>query len=192
MKIVEIAHGLTLNKPTDGYVRSEGVHMSTLYNSLYAELEPKRFAKTGEPDAAKMELGTAFEEVLEVALATRILGDRPGEFTTEGGIIYTPDHLIFNGYTKLGEFKATWMSIRKGITDPRFDKWFCQMKCYCHHLQTPYARLYVFFVNGDYTYKPPHGGASLRAWDIVFTSRELKDNWAMVERNARKKGLLPA
>lgn len=164
--------------------------MSDIYNSLYADLDPKKYAKGDGPDVTKMTLGTSFEEVLEVALSERIIGERAGEFTTKEGIIYSPDHLIFNGVTTLGEFKCTWFSIRAGIQDKRFDKWFTQMKSYCYHLQTPYARLYALFVNGDYSYKPPYGGPHVRAWDIEFTRRELDDNWAMLMRHARRKKML--
>lgn len=200
MKIGEFEHGLELNKPTEGYVRTPGLHMSAIYNSLFEKLEPARFTK-GDPDRVKMELGTAFEEVLEIALAERIFGSRPPEFAalptgkvvpvgTSGSIIFSPDHLIFNGHVRLGEFKATWMSIRQGIQDKRFDKWFVQMKAYCYPLKITQARLYVLFVNGDYSYKPPHGGASIRAWDVEFSGRELVDNWAMLMRHAWKEGLL--
>lgn len=201
MIITEVPHGLDLSKPTEGYVRTPGLHMSDLYNSLYAELEPKRYAKGDGPDETKMTLGTAFEEVLAIALAERVLGDRPGEFAalpdatvvpvgTPGSIIFSPDHLFYNGITRGGEFKATWMSLRKGIQDERFDKWFCQMKAYGKPLQMREWRLFVLFVNGDYSYKPPNGGATLKGYDITFTQRELDDNWAMLMRHARRKGLI--
>lgn len=201
MKITEIDHQLDLAAPSEGYVRSPGLHMSEIYNSLYAKLEPDRFAKGGKPDETKMELGTSFEEVLEPVLARRLVGERPPEFAalpsgkivkvgTPGSIAFSPDQLIFNGVMRLGEFKCTWMSIRNGIQDKRFDKWFTQMKAYCYPLKTRWAKLYVLFVNGDYSYKPPNGGAQLRAWDVEFTQRELDDNWAMLMRHARQEKML--
>lgn len=201
MIITEVEHGLDLSTPTEGYVRTPGLHMSDIYNSLYKELEPKRFDKGGGPDETKMSLGTSFEEILAIALAARMLGDRPGEFAclpdgrivaigTPGSIIFSPDHFFFNGITRGGEFKATWMSIRQGIRDKRFDKWFCQMKAYGKPLEMRHWKLFALFVNGDYSYKPPDGGATLKAYDIEFTQRELDDNWSMLMRHARKKGLL--
>lgn len=201
MKVVEIEHGLTLNQPTEGYVRTPGLHISEIYNSLFEEMEPARFSKGDGPDRVKMEVGTAFEETLEIALAQRLLGDRPGEFAcmpcarvvpvgTPGSIIFSPDYFLFNGVTRLGEFKATWMSIRHGIHDARFEKWRVQMKAYAKPLQMLHARLYVLWVNGDYSWKPPYGGAHLRAWDFEFTQRELDDNFNMLMRHARKKGLI--
>lgn len=201
MKITEIDHQLDLAAPTEGYVRTPGLHMSAIYNSLYAKLEPRRFAGKGDPDAVKMETGTSFEEVLEPALARRLMGDRPSEFAampsgrivkvgTPGAIIFSPDYLIFNGVMRLGEFKCTWMSIRHGIQDKRFDKWFCQIKSYCYPLKIRWARLYVLFVNGDYSYRPPNGGAQIRAWDLEFTERELRDNWDMLMAHARQEGMI--
>lgn len=188
MRIQEIDHGLDLARPTEGYVRTPGLHMSEIYNSLYSKLDPKRYGnKTGGPDSLKMEVGTAFEEVLEEAISRRLLGDRPGEFRTKEGIIYTPDHFLYNGITRLSEFKVTWMSNRYGILDPRFDKWFTQMKVYGHHLDMPQQRLYALFVNGDYTIHQPQ----LRAWDIEWTRKEMSEEWNMLLRHARREGMLP-
>lgn len=201
MRLVETDHGLVLNQPTEGYIRTPGLHLSDIYNQLYAELDPARFAKGGGPDAVKMEMGSAFEEVLEIALAHRMLAERPGEFAclpsgrivpvgSPNSIIFSPDQFLFNGVTRLGEFKATWMSIRQGIQDKRFDKWWTQVKGYCYPLQLLHARLYVLFVNGDYSYRPPNGGAVLKCYDIEFTQHELDTNWSMLMRFAARKGMI--
>jgi hypothetical protein len=215
VKLDELVHGLDLSKPTAGYVRTPGLHMSGIYNSLYAEMYPDIYGMddiNSPTPQTRMTLGTAFEETLEQALVTRIIGERPGEFATQhaadcihsrtsvkvgdatcpcgAGVIYSPDQLIFNGHIQLGEFKCTWYSIRQGITDPKFDKWFTQMKAYCYHLQTTSARLYVLFVNGDYSWKKPYGGPHVRAWDIEFSPMELEKNWRMLLRHAIKKGML--
>lgn len=216
MKIIEVDHGLDLAAAAPGYVRSPQLHMSALYGSLYAKLEPKRFKESGSPDVTRMEVGMAFEEVLEPALAQRLLGERPGEFVTQhaancvhaaksvehgdplcfcgAGIAYSPDHLLWNGdgIFRVGEFKVTWMSIRKGIADARFDKWRCQIKAYAKHLGTRHARLYALFINGDYSWKDPYGQPHLRAWNMEFTQQELDDEWDMLVRHGRKVGLLPA
>lgn len=131
MIVTPIQHGITLAQNTPGYVRSPGLHMSTLYNSLFAGLEPKRFGGTDGPDPLKLELGMALEEGLETSLKTRWNAQRPGEFVTAGGIIYSPDFLVFNRSTRLGEIKLTWMSSgdvpRCDATTfpPKFDKWLC-------------------------------------------------------------------
>lgn len=205
MKITEVEHGLTLNAPAPGYVRTPGLHMSEIYNSLFSDLEPARFKKDGKFNQAMMEIGLTFEE----ALAERILGARPGEFasTPEGvivpigtpnSIIFSADHFFYdedhafvsNGVAFGGEFKATKMSISKGIDHKKFDKWYVQMKAYGKPLQMRYWRLMVLFVLGDWSWKPPHGDTELRAWDIEFTQKELNDNWAVLMRHARKKGMI--
>ena len=213
MKIVEIPHGLDLAAAAPGYVRSPGLHLSDLYNSLFCELEPKRFSRGGKPDPVRMEVGLAFEETLEVAIAQRLFGARPGELVTQhepecakakviveigdapcycgAGVAYSPDHFLFNGVTRGGEFKATWMSIRDGITSNKFAKWFVQMRAYGHHLQMTHWRLYALFINGDYTFREPHGGPHMRCWDISFTRTEMADEWRCLTRHGRHVGLLP-
>lgn len=177
--------------------------------------------KDGNPtpmDMAKLELGLCFEQDLEVMLASmarrmakRLLGDRPGEFESPhedgcsrhrepvvagvpcpecgAGTIYSPDYLFDDGNELiLGEFKCSWYSAFGAPTDPKFAKWWTQIKLYSHWLGVRRARLYVFFVNGDY--KPP--SPQLRCWEVVFTARELQDEFNEIARDARKKGLFTA
>lgn len=193
MKITPIAHGLDLAKPTEGYVRTPGLHASDLYGSFYRSFDPARYDKRrgedGEPlgfDTTKMELGIGFEEVLERTLAERLLGARPGEFVSPEGIIYSPDYLFSEDDLILGEFKLTWYSSRGAPTDEKFSKWLTQIKLYCHWLEIRRARLYVLFVNGDY--KPPT--PALLAWELVFTPRELQDEADMILRHGRSKGMI--
>lgn len=212
MKIEPIEHGLVLNQPTEGYVRSPGLHMSDIYNSLFKGLDPKRFDKGTGPDVLAMDYGSSFEEALEEAVAhyfaKRSTGgsDRPGEYAcladgrivkvgTPKSIIFSPDHFFYNGVTRLGEFKSTRMTIGGGITQEKFDKWFCQMKAYGKPLKMPDQRLIALFINGHGKWKdhkvPGLGllpsGPLLLAWDLKFTQRELDDNWNMLMRHARKK-----
>ena len=235
MHLEPIEHGLILSAPSEGYVRSPGLHMSDLYGSLYKHLNPKRYDKRDAEgnslpfDELRMELGSAFEEALEPVLRQRLVGtERPGEFVTQhaaycpkrittvvigdapcfcgAGVIYSPDHFLFNGVFRLGEFKLTWMTIASGLRDRKFDKWFCQKKVYCHHLDTPHARLYAYFVNGHGKWEwykvpdvwnpnHPEGlcppGPLLLAWDIEFTQKELDNEWSVLVRHGRKVGLIP-
>lgn len=187
-----IPHGVNLAQGAAGYVRGEGLHMSDLYSALYKDLEPERY-DTGSPmDLQRVELGLAFEEMLERAFKDRLF-ERPGEFQTDEGIIFSPDLLIFeDDIIRVGEIKLSWLSSKdtprdvNGSFGPKFDKWMVQIKAYCYHLETPYARLYFFAVNGDY--KPP--SPQLLAWDLTFTPRELEENWRMLRNYAVRKGIL--
>lgn len=230
MIITAIDHGLNL-AGNFGYKRAPGAHMSPLYNSLYAKLEPKRYAKKQE-DAPPMErwaLGMAFEDMLEEGLKARACKaaieakdrheviERPGEFQTlhtrdckvprakrthgmgcwcGGGIWYSPDLAIFNRVNRIGEIKLNSMSA-KGIPhkigqkydgfDKKFNKYFTQMKNYCYHSGTRFARLYSFSVREFVNFNEK---LIFRAWDIEFSQRELIEEWEWVLGHAREEGLL--
>ena len=224
MLITAIEHGLDLAKSYGK--RGEGVHMSDLYGALYAALEPKRYAKKVDapPPKERWAVGMAFEEMLEEGLKRRIFNEnehetitRPGEFETEhtircprpkrrrtkgcgcvcgGGVLYSPDLLIFNGSNRSGEIKLNTMSAKGapwklGKTysgfDKKFDKYFCQIKTYNYHLGTTLGRLYscslremVYFNEKDI----------FRSWNIDFKQRELVEEWQMVLNFGVSKGLL--
>lgn len=206
MRVTPIEHGLegVVGQNGAGFERTEGLHMSDIYGSLYKELEPERF-DSGEPmDRNRLELGLSLEVMLEEGLRRRLTAEsgRPGEFVEpDHGIIYSPDLIIFNGHTRLGEIKLTWMSSREvprepnGSFPPKFDKYFTQMKLYCRCLETPYARLLAFFVNGDYSFRKSKdrtvpAAPELLAWDIEFTKRELEEEWRMCMNHAKMRGLI--
>lgn len=219
MKVTPIDHGLTLAANNAGFVRSPGLHMSDIYTSLYKELDPKRYDKRdadGEElpfDLMVMEEGMAFESWLEPQLVLRLFGDRPGEFFTQhdrtcsawgrpvndglilcpcgAGVAYSPDWLFHEDELVLGEFKRTKYSSRGAPFEQKFDKWVCQMKAYCKHLDTLVARLFGLFVNGDYSYKSPDGDEQILAWEFRFSQLEVDRNWSMLLRHAWKKGMIP-
>ena len=195
MKITPVPHDLDLLK--SDIVRSDGLHMSAIYNDYYQDAEPERFTRGSLPSAERMSMGFNLEAAMEAGLKSR-MADRPGEFRTPEGIAFSPDLIIYNGVPRLGEIKLTWMSSRevprvKGLNcfPPKFDKWFSQVKCYGHHLEMPDQRLYAFFVNGDYTRHKGKGYVpELLAWDIEFSKREMKDEWDTMLAHARHKKLL--
>lgn len=226
MIITAINHGLDLAHSYGK--RGKGVHMSDLYGSLYAKLEPKRYAKKSDapPPKERWGIGMAFEEMLEEGLKRRVFNEnedeeitRPGEFETEhtarcprkprqrtrgcgcvcgGGVLYSPDLLIFNGHNRVGEIKLNSMSAKGapwklGKTysgfDKKFDKYFTQLKNYCHHLGTPYGRLYSCSIREMVNFNEKD---IFRAWDIEFTHTELNEEWGMVLRDAVGEGLLKA
>lgn len=193
MKVTPVPLGFDLSRSAPGYVRSGGLHMSEIYNSLYSEMEPERYKLSEPMDPLRVGLGLAFEEKVEqVLLASNIA--RPGEFTDdEYGIIYSPDLLFFEDVTRLGELKLTWASCREmpsaptNHLPPNFSKYLVQMMSYCKCLGTPYARLIAYFVNGDYS-KPLR--PQLRAWDLEFSTRELHENWQMIINHAKQRKML--
>jgi hypothetical protein len=219
MKVTPIDHGLTHIGKSTGH-RSEGLHMSQIYGALYQKMYPKVFQTDRPMNPLHLEMGLAWENMLEDGLRQRLVqarlenpldgedAERPGEFVTEEGIYFSPDLIVYNGATRLGEIKLTWMSMREMPMEPgeefpskpQIQKWLTQMKAYCYHLGTPYARLYGFFINGEYAWmkkakgarpvNPEPGGPQLRAWDIEFSERELRDEWEMLKNFAYKEGML--
>lgn len=137
MKITPIKVDIDL--AASDLVRSPGLHMSTIYNALYADLYPQRYKTDGAFDRTRMGMGFVLEEILEDAFARRItsLGGygafRPREFKTAEGVAFSPDYIIDNGVTRLGESKLTWMSSAGMPSEPtttvpedeRYGKWFC-------------------------------------------------------------------
>lgn len=194
MRVIPVP--VDLNILQTNLIRSPGLHMSTIYNDLYQDLEPRRYKRGSEPDANRMGLGFALEEALEAGLK-RHLASRPEEMRTEEGIAFSPDLLLHTDITRLGEIKLTWMSSREVPREEcmsfpaKFGKYLTQMKAYCHALGTPYARLYAFFVNGDYRKGAGASGPEFLAWDFEFSSHELHDNYRMLLNHARHKGWLP-
>lgn len=189
MIITPIPLGFELCPSTAG--RSTGLHASDIYGDLYQDLEPKRYKRDSKPDPVRMELGLALEHALEGGLAGH-LWQRPGEFTTKEGIVFSPDGLIFHddGRLIVIETKLTWQGSREAPREPgnsfpqRWDKWLVQLMFYCEALGTEWGRLYVYFVNGT------GAGPEFLSWECEFTGRELQENYLMMRNHAKAKGML--
>lgn len=196
MIVTPVEHGLEDLLAKSGPRSTDKLHMSDIYGALYKELEPERYGGEGAPDPLRLEAGLALESMLETGLRDRLCGGgRPGELVTEHDIHYNPDLVIFNGCTRVGEIKLTWMSCRgwpetatNGLP-PKANKYVTQMKLYCRALDTPYARLIAYFVNGDYD-RSRAFGPQLRAWDIEFSRRELEEEWQTCMSFARQRGMI--
>ena len=196
MKLTPVTLDLNLAQ-TGPSTRSSGLHVSDIYNDLYKTLQPSRYAKKRlftpttpneeDFDPMMVGLGLAWETHLEKVLhAAGVKAERPGEFTTAEGIPFTPDLLVDNGHTATGEIKFTRYKMGD-YRDEKFAKWITQMKTYCYHLGTPYARLFALHLNGDYR---THRDPTLVITDFEFTATELKREWAMLLSHARQQRLL--
>jgi hypothetical protein len=108
------------------------------------------------------------------------------------GIFATPDALRVDTW-RLKEWKFTWKSLRRagGDEDKEYEhiregiwRWPIQTMSYCHLVETTGADQEVFFVNGDYTDRTPQ----LMRYEMDFTPRELRENWAGIVSTARREG----
>jgi hypothetical protein len=203
-----IPHNLELM--VSGPRTHDKLHMSDIYGALYKRLDKDRYGD-GPMNQVCVELGLAWETALEAALKVRPTFDgeqieRPGELLTAEGIAFNPDLLIvttdppksledgWTGTVRVGEIKLKWMSskdaprVETSSFPSKYDKDFTQMKAYCYHVGTRFARYYVFYVNGQY--KPPFPHEPY-VWDIEFTQEELEDEWRMLLNFARSEGMLP-
>lgn len=205
-----------------GVVRAPGLHASDLYGSYYRQANPSRYDKNdGGPAPLLLGTGLALETALENWLAERFekgemaeQATRPGEFTHEDifdgyrvKFAYNPDLLIFNGETRLGEIKATWMSskiphhwfdspetlaaheeeISLLLRDEKYDKYWTQVKLYLKCLRMRLARIYIWYIAGDYTrpYK-----SQLLARDLEFTQDEIDSEYAAMCYHGIADGLI--
>ena len=213
---------VSLRLGDSGSARAEGLHASTIYNSLYMELEPDRY-KGGPMNPLLLETGIIIENMLEEGLRRRFNQstgceqiERPGEFVHtdvwEGHPVflsYNPDLFIYNGVgLRVGEIKGTWLSshirhdwivspesimqyaddIQEAIaSNPKLDKYWCQLQFYMHMIRTRYGRLYACFIAGDYT-RPFK--SQLVAVDVEFSEDELTTNYARCMNHALLRKLI--
>ena len=188
MIITPVPHGLEGIVGVSTGPRSPGLHMSAIYNDLFQDLEPKRFQKGSVPNPLMLEAGLALENMLEEGLRQRLCGERPPEQVTAEGIFYSPDLIIFNGHTRLGEIKLTWMSSKEVPREvsngfpSQFDKYFVQMKAYCVAPSTRVLTRDLRWVEAETL----RAGDCLFAFDEFPTSLNGRRRWkfATVEQNS--------
>jgi hypothetical protein len=171
-------------------VRSPGVHASDIYGDLYKKLDPKRYDYDEDANPLLLALGTAWEKHFEYLLASNgVEVERPAEFLSPESIAYSPDLIIFNGITRLGEIKYTSMSaddMPEETTNnlpPKLDKYLTQMKLYAFWLGVNDGWLAILF-----NHKP--WDPQFRMFDIHWLEGELRDNYDMCMNHARAMGLL--
>lgn len=177
----------------DSSPRSSGTHLSQILKHIAvkigvfrddddAEEKVSWFGVNGFTLAAIMRiaLGLAWEDWLSKQLAELLPGFMYhfGEVERDG-IIGTPDGFDTDTMT-VHEFKVTWRGSRKGVEGCWY--WLAQVKAYCHMLGVCKAVLWVYYVNGDYTWSGPR----FVRYDLEFTKEELEGNWRMIlgDKNA--------
>lgn len=171
-------------------IRSPGIHASDIYGDLFAFLDPKRYNFEGPPNPLLLALGTAWEKHLEYLMAKNgILFSRPGEFESPEGIPYSPDLIIFNGHTRVGEIKLTSMSA-EGMPDeetdtlpPKLDKYLVQMKLYAYWMELQHGWLAMIFLHQPWN-------PQFRAYNVEWNKRELVENYQMCMNHARERNML--
>ena len=94
----------------------------------------------------------------------------------------------------MGEIKLTTMESRdwprkpaNGLP-PKFDKWLAQLMIYCSEVETPFATLFPYFVNGQG--KKTQNKPEFLPIELEFSAREIRDNRAALLQHGRSKGLL--
>ena len=203
MTITEIPFELDLGAAAGGPLippgpRSAGLHASDLYGGLAAKLDPERFPQGSPMPVVSMAIGLAWEQWLERTLVG--MGEavaRPPEQVIMLGktpCYYSPDLIVINGKTRIGEIKTTRLSSKQGIEGPKADKYHSQTKLYCGWEEIPYARFYVLFLHGNYGFMKKgssgEGVPEFRVYDVNYTARELQENMQTHFQFGLREGLI--
>lgn len=163
--------------------RQSGLHVSGLVRAAFKNLkntEPKPIE--GEQPFVRTMAGFLWERSLENAFTEYMGQDRKGIVKQEGyvkdDVHGTPDGVADDA---IEEYKCTWRSMKKWEQDPEenFWMWFAQVKAYCYMAGKNKARFFIFWVNGDYSYKTARGPQVTTA-EFEFTNEELEDNWRVL------------
>ncbi len=180
--------------------RSPGLHASRIIRDLAGRAGKKK--ADGISEVSLNEYGTmgfVWERVLEQTLAgltadssSRYL--RLGEKQGTDGICRTTDYADLDyfgdgtGILGIEEWKCRWASYRKADNlEANFWPELTQIKDYCWLYETPYARLRMLFVAGDW-----RGDVcpKYREWELEFTTRELMETHEMLAGHAKRQGWL--
>lgn len=168
----------------DTHTRSEGLHLSTILESMELDLGVKRDDKWDKNSL--FTVGFLWERVLKFVILKQRFESGAivpcGEHELDG-IYLTPDAMDIDDWVHC-EFKATYKSMRHDPSE--YYRYWWQIKAGCRVLGTNRARLTVFFIMGDYK----GSGPRWKCWEAEFTDRELKENWASIVSQAKKKGWL--
>jgi hypothetical protein len=132
-----------------------------------------------------MEVGFLWEDLLTLAFANR-MGVRLDEVELDG-IVGSPDGVgadILDPHVMvLEEYKCTWRSSRRDLTDPGnhkdFWSWFVQTKGYCKMLDLNVVVFRILYLMGNYK----GSGPQYVVYRIEYDNWELNENWEMLTSN---------
>lgn len=169
-----------------------------------------------EQDTHMMQIGLSWEDYLDRSGQFPELEFHPGELKVRCGcccycgneptecqcpnyrelIIYmSPDGLIWSDgvLAFLAEIKFTKKSCRDFASGLRMGSkksimWVWQIAAYLKGTGTLAAKLFVMFVNGNYSFddKDPESGAVKKCFRLEFTEEEIESNWRMLVHHARE------
>lgn len=167
--------------------RSKGRHVSEAIHAIMRDLYPDRF--DGSPiDITRANFGNAFEHAMIEGLMARDPDRfaRPGQLEHEG-VYGTPDLWDIKDWAAI-EFKLTWASARRAedIEDVWWWRYWVQLKAYCYMAGQSKGRLYIGFVNGDYS-RGDGGGPRVMGWEDEWGFDELEENWLMLMSRLKDK-----
>lgn len=175
-----------------GQDRSEGLHQSDIIKDLCRAMDPDRFGGGGTPETPedlpwdKFTVGFMWEQVLSKGFAELARVDmHPGEVTLDG-VAMSPDG-VNKELDCLEEYKATYMSSRDcDIGHDKFWHWRVQAMGYCKAMGFQQCIFRVLFICGDYTYPI---GPQIKSWICHWEQEEIDQNWTMLSKHAKRKGL---
>lgn len=167
--------------------RSPGKHVSHAIFDIMRALDPKKWNKfANRPiEITRANLGNALEKTIIRGLheAEPSRYALPGELEHEGWY-GTPDLWDTRDWACV-EFKMTWATARRAadIEDMWFIRYWWQLKAYCYMSGMTTGRLYICFVNGNYSRDPddPDAGPTVLGWEDEWDEEELYENWEMIK-----------
>ncbi len=186
--------------------RSKGVHLSGCIRAALVDL---KLLTTQQLDEETMPLRMWFGMALEdravqlVAAQSNFFIWQPGEVEVDG-VVGSPDgtnqmtldalqvpkaeradltRSQIRYLPVLEEFKCTWKSQHNYGNVEQQALWMWQLAGYCYMLGYRYARLHVFWVNGNY--RPP--APDYRVYLLKFGEEELERFWQTVVLKYRDK-----
>jgi hypothetical protein len=165
--------------------RSPGLHLSDVLDDMETTIFGDQYRNYSWNLNWSATLGFIWERIIEThivaALTEQGLLFSPGEITKDG-IAMTPDG--YNADGKIEEWKCAWKSSRHPIEESHRYLW--QIKSYCYGIGVNEATLRVLHIMGDYK----GSGPLPRFYELVFTDRELNENWEMIVNHAKARGML--